>query len=146
MNALLQGDHASAPTSFQALIIALTLAYLFGQLIAWVYVFTHSGVSYSRSFVVSLIVLPVLVALVLIVVYNEIIHQGASLANHGVASPWVTMWLPCLLLALFAAWRYIGTCFTLRNDPVSAAIDRVGEFFGNLRRSVVRRIGWGTPT
>lgn len=86
------------------------------------------------------------VALVLIVVYNEIIHQGASLANHGVASPLLTMWLPCLLLAAFAAWRYIGTCFTLRNDPVSAAIDRVGEFFGNLRRSVVHRLGWGTST
>lgn len=86
------------------------------------------------------------VALVLIVVYNEIIHQGASLANHGVASPFVTMWLPCLLLALFAAWRYIGTCFTLRNDPVSAVIDRVGDFVGGLRHSVVRRLGWGTPT
>jgi lipopolysaccharide export system permease protein len=86
------------------------------------------------------------VALVLIVVYNEIIHQGATLANHGVASPWLTMWLPCLLLALFAAWRYIGTCFTLRNDPVSATIDRVGEFFGNLRRSLVHRLGWGTST
>ena len=84
------------------------------------------------------------VALVLIVVYNEIIHQGASLANHGVASPLITMWLPCFLLALFAAWRYIGTCFTLRNDPVSAVIDRVGEFFGGLRHSVVRRLGWGT--
>ena len=86
------------------------------------------------------------VALVLIVVYNEIIHQGASLANHGVASPLITMWLPCLLLALFAAWRYIGTCFTLRNDPISVVIDRVGDFFGNLRHSVVRRLGWGTPT
>lgn len=86
------------------------------------------------------------VALVLIVVYNEIIHQGASLANHGVASPFITMWLPCLLLALFAGWRYIGTCFTLRNDPVSAVIDRVGDFFGGLRHSVVRRLGWGTST
>ena len=86
------------------------------------------------------------VALVLIVVYNEIIHQGASLANHGVASPLLTMWLPCLLLAAFAAWRYIGVCFTLRNDPISAVIDRVGEFFGNLRRNVVHRLGWGTPT
>ncbi len=86
------------------------------------------------------------VALVLIVVYNEIIHQGASLSNHGVASPLITMWLPCLLLALFAGWRYIGTCFTLRNDPVSTVIDRVGDFFGGLRHSVVRRLGWGTPS
>ncbi len=86
------------------------------------------------------------VALVLIVVYNEIIHQGASLANHGVASPLLTMWLPCLLLAVFAAWRYIGTCFTLRNDPIGILIDRVGDFFGNLRHVVVRRMGWGTPS
>ncbi|PZF78444.1 hypothetical protein DK847_01090 [Aestuariivirga litoralis] len=86
------------------------------------------------------------VALVLIVVYNEIIHQGASLSNHGVASPFLTMWLPCLLLALFAAWRYIGTCFTLRNDPVGGLIDRVGDFFGGLRHSVVRRLGWGTTS
>lgn len=86
------------------------------------------------------------VALVLIVVYNEIIHQGASLANHGVASPLVTMWLPWLLLALFAAWRYIGTCFTLRNDPVGLLIDRVGDFFGNLRHVVVRRLGWGASS
>ena len=79
------------------------------------------------------------VALVLIVVYNEIIHQGASLSNHGVASPLVTMWLPCLLLALFTAWRYIGTCFTLRNDPVSSVIDRVGDFFGGLRHGKKNR-------
>jgi len=84
MNALLQGDHASAPTSFQALIVALTLAYLFGQMIAWVYVFTHSGVSYSRSFVVSLIVLPVLVSLVLIVMSNNIITAFGLIAVFAV--------------------------------------------------------------
>ena len=36
------------------LLLALVLAYLFGQMFAWVYILTHSGVSYSRSFVVSL--------------------------------------------------------------------------------------------
>ncbi len=86
------------------------------------------------------------IALVLIVVYNEVIHQGASLSNHGVASPLITMWLPCLLLGIFAAWRYIGVCFTLRNDPVSSVIDRVGEFFGSLRHMVMRRFGWGAQT
>lgn len=84
MNALLQGDHAAAPTSFQALIIALVLAYLFGQMIAWVYVFTHSGVSYSRSFVVSLIVLPVLVSLVLMVMSNNLITAFGLIAVFAV--------------------------------------------------------------
>jgi hypothetical protein len=84
MNPLLQGDHASAPTSFQSLIIALLLAYLLGQMIAWVYVATHSGVSYSRSYVVSLIVLPVLVALVLIVMANNLITAFGLIAVFAV--------------------------------------------------------------
>lgn len=84
MNAFLLGDHAAAPTSFQALIIALALAYLFGQLIAWVYVYTHSGVSYSRSFVVALIVLPVLVALVLMVMSNNLITAFGLIAVFAV--------------------------------------------------------------
>ena len=46
------------------------------------------------------------------------------------------------LLALFAAWRYIATCFTLSADPVSAAIDRTGDFLSGLRLAVLRRFGW----
>jgi lipopolysaccharide export system permease protein len=86
------------------------------------------------------------VALVLIVLYNEVIQQGASAANNGVASPLVTLWLPCLLLALFAGWRYIATCFTLRNDPVSAAIDRTGDAWSGLRLALLRRLGWSAAT
>lgn len=83
------------------------------------------------------------VALVLIVLYNEIIHQGGTAANNGVASPLITLWLPFALLGAFAGWRYYATCFTLRNDPVTAAIDRVGDFFGGLRRAFMRRMGYG---
>ena len=86
------------------------------------------------------------VALVLIVVYNEIIHQGASAANNGLASPLVTLWLPCLLLALFAGWRYISTCFTLKNDLVSIAIDRAGDAFSGLRVALMRRLGWSVAS
>ena len=78
-------------------------------------------------------------ALVLIVVYNEILQQGANAAGHGVISPLVVLWLPCLLLGLFTAWRYIQTCFTLSSDPVSAVLDRCGEWFAVLRLAVMRR-------
>src|SRR5471032_312417 len=73
MNALFEGDYGAAPTSFAIVALALLLAFLSGQLLAWVYVFTHSGISYSRSFVVSLIILPVLVALVLLVMANNFV-------------------------------------------------------------------------
>src|ERR1044071_6507498 len=69
MNALLQGDYGIAPTSFQTVLLAMLLAFLMGQLIAWVYMYTHTGISYSRSFVVSLILMPVIVALVLMVLF-----------------------------------------------------------------------------
>ena len=84
MNAIFQGDFGSAPTSFQVLLLAMLLGYLCGQLLAWVYIFTHSGVSYSRSFVVSLIVLPVLVALVLMVMSNNLITAFGLIAVFAV--------------------------------------------------------------
>ncbi len=80
-------------------------------------------------------------ALVLIVAYNEVIQQGASASNNGIASPLLTMWLPCLLLAVFAAWRYTLACYTLRNDPVSVIIDRTGECASSLRNIIARRLG-----
>ncbi len=45
------GDVAPLPTDFMALIMALLLAFLCGQLLAWVYMYTHSGLSYSRTYV-----------------------------------------------------------------------------------------------
>lgn len=86
------------------------------------------------------------VALVLIVLYNEVIHRGASASNNGVAPPLITMWLPCLLLAVFAGWRYISACYLLRNDPITAVIDRAGDLLGAFRLGLARRIGWGSPS
>lgn len=84
MNAFLQGDYGAAPTSLPMMALALLLAFLCGQTMAWVYVFTHSGISYSRSFVVSLIMLPVLVALVLTVMENNIFTAFGLIAIFAV--------------------------------------------------------------
>src|SRR6188768_3324975 len=84
MNALLQGDYGIAPTSFQTVLLAMLLAFLMGQLIAWVYMFTHSGVSYSRSFVVSLILMPVIVALVMMVLSNNLVTAFGLMAVFAI--------------------------------------------------------------
>jgi hypothetical protein len=84
MNALLQGDYGIAPTSFQTVLLAMLLAFLMGQLIAWVYMFTHTGVSYSRSFVVSLILMPVIVALVLMVLSNNLVTAFGLMAVFAI--------------------------------------------------------------
>jgi hypothetical protein len=68
-------DTASSGGLFtpQDIILSLLLAFILGQVLAWVYYFTHSGLSYSRSFVQSLILITVVVAMVMAVIGNSII-------------------------------------------------------------------------
>lgn len=55
----------SSEFSVQGVLLSLLLAFVLGQLLAWVYYFTHSGLSYSRSFVQSLILITVIVSMVM---------------------------------------------------------------------------------
>jgi len=54
-------------------LLSLLLAFALGQVLAWVYYFTHSGLSYSRTFVQSLVLVTVVVAMVMAVIGNNII-------------------------------------------------------------------------
>ena len=56
-----------------SIILSLLLAFVLGQVLAWVYYATHSGMSYSKSFVQSLILITVVVAMVMTVIGNSII-------------------------------------------------------------------------
>jgi len=49
----------------QSVLLSLCLAFVLGQVLAWVYYYTHSGLSYSKSFVQSLILITVVVAMVM---------------------------------------------------------------------------------
>ncbi|NLK41884.1 MAG: DUF4956 domain-containing protein [Planctomycetes bacterium] len=46
-------------------LLSLLLSFVLGQLLAWVYYFTHNSLSYSKSFVQSLIIITMAVALVM---------------------------------------------------------------------------------
>src|SRR5437867_2447557 len=69
----LRGDYGLVPTNYSALLLALLLAFLAGHTISWIYMVTHSGLSYSRSYVSTLIILPVIVALVMMVLSNNVV-------------------------------------------------------------------------
>src|ERR1043165_9822941 len=73
MDWFLRGDYGAAPTNYTAVLIALLLAFVCGHTIAWIYVFTHTGLSYSRSYVNTLILMPVIVALVMLVLANNLV-------------------------------------------------------------------------
>src|SRR5688572_32156561 len=81
---LLQGDYGSAPPNWPAMVLALLIAFGAGQIIAWVYMLTHSGLSYSRSFVNALIVMPTIVALVMMVLSNNLITAFGMMAVFAI--------------------------------------------------------------
>jgi hypothetical protein len=68
-----RGDYGAAPTNYPTLVIALLLAFACGHAIAWVYMLTHSGLSYSRSYVNTLILMPVIVAMVMMILANNLV-------------------------------------------------------------------------
>ena len=67
------GRAASAGTGAQLALQNLLLAFVLGQLVAWVYIYTHSGLSYSRAFVQSIIVLNIIVTLAMMVIGSNIV-------------------------------------------------------------------------
>lgn len=69
----LRGDYGLTPTNYATLAIGLLLAFACGHAVAWMYMFTHTGLSYSRSYVNTLILMPVIVALVMMVLANNLV-------------------------------------------------------------------------
>jgi Domain of unknown function (DUF4956) len=51
---------------------------------AWVYMATHSGLSYSKSFVNSLVIMPVIVALVMTILTNNIVTAFGMMAIFAI--------------------------------------------------------------
>jgi len=59
--------------SVESILLSLLLAFVLGQFIAWIYARTHTGLSYSRSFTQSLVLMTLVVSLVMYVIGNSII-------------------------------------------------------------------------
>jgi hypothetical protein len=79
-----RGDFASAPTNVPAMLLGMLLAFAGGHLIAWVYMLTHSGLSYSRAFVNSLVVIPTVVSIVMTVLSNNLVTAFGLMAIFAI--------------------------------------------------------------
>ncbi len=53
------------------MLTGLVLAFVLGQATAWVYVMTHTGLSYSRSYIQSVVLLTIIVAFSMMVIGNN---------------------------------------------------------------------------
>src|ERR1043166_2035574 len=84
LNWFVQGDYGSAPPNWPAAMLGLLLSFAGGQSIARVSTMTHSGLSYSPSFVNALIVMPVVVCLVMMVLSNNLITAFGMMAVFAI--------------------------------------------------------------
>jgi hypothetical protein len=75
------GSHGGGP---EGTILMLALAFAIGHVIGWVYMLTHRGLSYSQSFTASLVVIPVIVALIMALMTGEIVIAFGLLAVFAV--------------------------------------------------------------
>lgn len=84
MEQLFMTDHTFDPISIHAVLLSMVLAFVCGQILAWTYMVTHSGLSYSRTFVNSLVVIPFLVATVMTVLSNNIVTAFGLMALFAI--------------------------------------------------------------
>lgn len=54
-------------------LISLLLAFVLGQMAAWSYIYTHQGLSYSRAFVQSVVLLTMIVCMAMMVIGSNIV-------------------------------------------------------------------------
>ena len=58
--------------AYDEALLGLLLAFVLGQVAAWLYVYTHAGLSYSRAFVQSIIILTVVLSMGMMVIGHNI--------------------------------------------------------------------------
>ena len=76
LDSLLSGE-AVGPGGPHVVVMVLLLAFVLGHVVAWVYMWTHAGLSYSQTFTGSLLILPALVALfIMLVASNAFVALG----------------------------------------------------------------------
>lgn len=75
------GSMATAPA---AVLLALLMSLFIGHIIGWTYIWTHQGLSYSQMFCASLVVIPVLVAMVMTLMSQDIVIAFGLLAVFAV--------------------------------------------------------------
>lgn len=75
-------------------------------------------------------------ALVLIVAFHEIIEQGSLAVKTSGISPYLSVWLPFMLLTLFASWRFYKASFMLGSDLLENLIERFGDMMTAVRLRV----------
>ena len=80
----LNSDSARGPLDIGLIFLTLGLAFLGGQIFAWVFLFTRRGANASRSLVNSIVVMPVLVALMMMVLQDNLVSAFGMMSIFAI--------------------------------------------------------------
>ncbi len=78
-------------------------------------------------------------AVIILVIYHEVLEQGALAVQLGKVSPWLAIWTPFLALLAFSLWQFYNTCFTLRPARLEPALEWIVEHVERLKTDVIQR-------
>ncbi len=78
-------------------------------------------------------------ALILLVVFHEIVEQGAVAAKAGKLSPWFTTWTPLALLTIFALWNFHRAAFHIRGENFDTWLASIHDAVTSAFRRVFRK-------
>jgi lipopolysaccharide export system permease protein len=80
-------------------------------------------------------------ALILLVVFHEIVEQGAVAAKAGNLSPWLTVWSPLAVLTIIAGWNFYRHSFRIAGEGFDSWLadmhDAIKKPFVSLFRRVM---------
>ena len=89
---------------WQAALLAILVSYLFAQVIAFAYMLTHQGVSYSRSFVVSLVAAGLVSTVLMLAIGNNLARGIGIVGTLALIRFRMQMHDPLDLIYVFAAF------------------------------------------
>lgn len=85
MNTLINSDYGTAANGGPATtVFIMLLTFVIGHFIGFVYMWTHQAISYSRTFVASLAVVPVIIAIMMVVMAGNALIAFGLVAVFGV--------------------------------------------------------------
>jgi len=84
LNLFFSADYSAQPMIIPAFLLGLCLAFLGGMALSATYMATHRGLSYSRAFVNSLVVIPMVVSVVMMVLNNNLVTAFGLMAVFAV--------------------------------------------------------------
>ncbi len=81
---VLNSDVGGSVGTLETGLFILLLAFVIGHFIGWIYMWTHRGLSYSQTFVSSLVVIPVIVAVMMMLMAGSLMVAFGLLAVFAV--------------------------------------------------------------